>query len=347
MQTREESRIFDEVKITIKAGNGGNGVASFRREKFIDNGGPDGGDGGRGGDVILKANTNINTLIQYRFKKLFVAENGKSGGGARRTGESGDDLELEVPMGTEILLEDGTLLHDFTPENAVFVIAKGGKGGLGNHHFKSSINQAPRKTTSGAEGEEFTIQLKLKMICDIGLLGMPNAGKSSFLASITNARPKIAGYAFTTLSPNLGVFEANYKQIVIADIPGIIEGASEGKGLGQKFLKHIERCKALFHILDVSSDDFIENYKKIRGEITNYDYQNKITPFGLNQGKTMISEKLEVVILNKIDLLLPEETEERKVQFTKEFPNVEVFTSSNFTREGLEGVIEFVKKMMQ
>jgi GTP-binding protein len=347
MHTKEESKIFDEVKITVKAGKGGNGSASFRREKFIDNGGPDGGDGGRGGDVILQANSNINTLIQYRFKKHFFAENGKNGSGARRTGESGDDLVLEVPMGTEILTEEGSLIHDFTPEKPSFIIAKGGKGGLGNHHFKSSINQAPRKTTQGDEGEELIIQLKLKMICDIGLLGMPNAGKSSFLASITNAKPKIAGYAFTTLSPNLGVFEANYKQIVIADIPGIIEGASEGRGLGQKFLKHIERCKVLFHLIDISSDDFIKNYKAIRTEITNYDYQNKITPFGINAQKPSISDKTEVIILNKSDLLLPEEASEKLSQFKLEFPNSQVFLSSNFTREGLEKVIEFIAKMMQ
>jgi GTP-binding protein len=347
MHTREESRIFDEVKITVKAGKGGNGSASFRREKFIDNGGPDGGDGGRGGDVILEANSNINTLIQYRFKKHFFAEDGKNGSGARRTGESGENLVLEVPMGTEILTEDGSLIHDFTPENPVFKIAKGGKGGLGNHHFKSSINQAPRKTTQGEDGEELTIQLKLKMICDIGLLGMPNAGKSSFLASITNAKPKIAGYAFTTLSPNLGVFEANYKQIVIADIPGIIEGASEGRGLGQKFLKHIERCRALFHLVDLSNDDFIKNYKAIRGEITNYDYQNKITPFGINDKKPAISEKLEIVILNKADLLTKEEVQGRLSSFKKEFAGTEVFLSSNFTREGLENITQFILKMMR
>lgn len=338
MQTREEERIFDEVKITVKAGKGGDGSASFRREKFIDNGGPDGGDGGRGGDVVFKAETNVNTLIEYRFKKHFFAKNGENGGSRQKTGKGGNDLTLTVPMGTQILSEDGVLLHDFTPEKATFILCKGGKGGLGNTHFKSSINQAPRRTTPGEEGEEFIISLKLKMISDIGLIGMPNAGKSSFLAQITNAKPKIAAYAFTTLSPNLGVFEMNYKQLVIADIPGLIEGASEGKGLGQKFLKHIERCKILFHIVDITDEQFIENYKAIRAEIANYDYQNKLS---FKTANSDVSGKEEIVILNKIDLLLPEEVEKRKKKFAKEFKGKKVFTSSNFRKEGFNEIMKY------
>ena len=346
MHTREENKIFDEVKITVKAGDGGSGSASFRREKFIEYGGPDGGDGGRGGDVLLVANANVNTLIKYRFKKTFVAENGKSGGSKQQTGESGDDLILEVPVGTEVLDEEGNLLHDFTPENPTFVIAKGGKGGLGNVHFKSSINQAPRKTSPAENGEEITIYLKLKMICDIGLVGMPNAGKSSFLACITNAKPKIANYAFTTLSPNLGVFEFNYKQLVIADIPGLIEGASEGRGLGQKFLKHIERCKTLFHLVDISNPDFIQNYKAVKMELINYDYKNKIPPFGISYQKESISEKAELVIFNKSDTITKEEIEEKTSLFKKEFPNVEFCVFSNFTKDGLDTILTKIKLML-
>jgi GTP-binding protein len=342
MQIREEEKIFDEVKITVKAGNGGGGCCSFRREKFIDNGGPDGGDGGRGGSIVFQAESNMNTLIKYRFKKHFFADNGKNGSGKKRTGESGDNLILEVPMGTQIFTEDGALIHDFTENASSFVMAKGGKGGLGNHHFKTSINQAPRRTIPGEEGETFVIQLKLKMICDIGLIGMPNAGKSSFLAGITNAKPKIANYAFTTISPNLGVFEMHYKQIVIADIPGLIEGASEGKGLGQKFLKHIERCKILFHLVDVTDVNFIKNYKTIRAEITNYDLQNKML---FDEEKSVISEKEEIIILNKADLLTKEDAEEKLMEFQKEI-NGKIFLSSNFTKEGLVEIMHFVYKKL-
>lgn len=341
MQYREETKIFDEVKITVKAGDGGNGCMSFRREKFIDNGGPDGGDGGRGGDVILKCDPNINTLVQYRFKKHFFAQNGKAGSGRKKTGESGNDLTLYLPVGTQVFSEDGKdLLYDFTSDSPEFIIVKGGKGGLGNHHFKTSVNRAPRRTIPGAEGESVVIQLKLKMICDIGLIGMPNAGKSSFLAEITNAKPKIANYAFTTISPNLGVCEMNYKQVVIADIPGLIEGASDGKGLGQKFLKHIERCKVLFHIVDISNEHFILNYKKVIDEITNYDYKNKIEGLGNMQ----ISQKPEVVIFNKIDLLTKKIATERLKSFQKDFSDKVCFTISNFTKDGLSNVVEYIFK---
>lgn len=334
-KSREEVRIFDEVKITVKAGKGGNGSCSFLREKFIDHGGPDGGDGGRGGNLIIEAKPNVNTLIKYRFKKLFIAEDGKGGSGKRRSGAQGADLVLNVPLGTQIFQDDGiTLIHDFTVETPTFLIAKGGKGGLGNHHFKSSVNQAPRKTLPPEEGEMHVIYLKLKMICDIGLIGMPNSGKSSFLAAITNAKPKIANYAFTTLSPNLGIFEFNYKQVTIGDIPGLIEGASEGKGLGQKFLKHIERCKMLFHFIDISLDNFIQNYKAVRNEITKYDALN-----ALNAKASRISEKKEFVILNKADLLTEKETL-KKIKDFKKASGIEAIISSNFTRLNIPQIME-------
>lgn len=338
MDFREETKIFDEVKITVKAGDGGEGSASFRREKFIDKGGPDGGDGGKGGDVILKSTNNINTLIKYRFKKNFTADNGKRGSGAKRTGESGDALILEVPMGTQVFNEGGALICDLEENGKEYKIAKGGKGGLGNHHFKSSVNQAPRRTLPAEKGEECVITLKLKMISDIGLIGMPNAGKSSFLANVTNAKPKIANYAFTTISPNLGVFEMNYKQIVIADIPGLIEGASEGKGLGQKFLKHIERCRILFHLVDISNPDFIKNYKVIRQEILTYDYNNKMQN---PDTMTDVAFKNEIIILNKSDLVGKEELEERVAEI-KQITQNPVFVISNFTQNGIADLMLFV-----
>lgn len=343
MQIREEEKIFDEVKITTIAGNGGNGCCSFRREKFIDNGGPDGGDGGRGGDIILKATPSINTLIKYRFKKVFKAKDGSGGSGAQRTGQSGEDLILEVPAGTQVFMEGGvSLIHDFAKDGNELKLASGGSGGLGNFHFKSSVTQAPRRIIPGGQGETVVVELKLKMICDIGLIGMPNAGKSSFLASITNARPKIANYAFTTISPNLGVFEINYKQIIIADIPGLIEGASEGKGLGQKFLKHIERCKILFHLVDIADENFIQNYKSIRNEILSYDYQSKID-YGQ---KNTISEKPEIVILNKIDLLSKSDAEERLKNFRKECTE-KVFLSSNFLKPKVLEIMQDALKLIE
>lgn len=342
MDFREETKIFDEVKITVKAGDGGEGSASFRREKFIDKGGPDGGDGGKGGDVFFLATSNVNTLIKYRFKKNFVAENGKRGSGAKRTGESGDKLILEVPVGTQVFNEDGALICDLEEAGMEFKIAKGGRGGLGNHRFKSSINQAPRRTLPAEKGEEFVIALKLKMISDIGLIGMPNAGKSSFLASVTNAKPKIANYAFTTISPNLGVFEINYKQIIIADIPGLIEGASEGKGLGYKFLKHIERCRILFHLVDISNPNFLTNYKVIRQEILNYDYKNKLSQA---DEKSDVALKKELILLNKVDLLTKEEVAEKLKQIQEISANP-AFVISNFSGEGIEDLMIFVDKFL-
>ena len=252
-------KFLDQVKIYIKAGNGGDGSPSFRREKYVEYGGPDGGDGGRGGSIVLRAEENLNTLIDYRYQQHHKAQRGENGAGQNRTGKSGDDLILKVPLGTQVFEEDNkTLIFDFNKKGEEFVAGIGGKGGLGNTRFKSSTNRAPRKFTKGAIGEEFTIWLQLKTIADIGIIGLPNAGKSSLLAAITNANPKIANYRFTTLNPNLGVASYDDKEITIADIPGLVEGAHEGVGLGIQFLKHIERCKSLLHLIAVSYLDLNE-----------------------------------------------------------------------------------------
>ena len=249
-------KFLDQVKIYVKAGNGGDGSPSFRREKFIEYGGPDGGDGGKGGSVILKSEQNLNTLIDYRYQQHHKAERGENGMGQNRTGRGGENLILKVPLGTQVFEEDNkTLIYDFKKENEEFVAAIGGKGGFGNTRFKSSTNRAPKKFTKGTIGEEFWIWLQLKTIADIGIIGLPNAGKSSLLASLTSATPKIANYKFTTLNPNLGVAMYDDKEITLADIPGLIEGAHKGTGLGIKFLKHIERCKVLLHLIDISEKD--------------------------------------------------------------------------------------------
>ena len=283
-------KFLDQVKIYIKAGNGGDGSPSFRREKFIEFGGPDGGDGGKGGCVILKSERNLNTLIDYRYQQHHKAERGENGMGQNRTGKSGEDLILKVPLGTQVFEEDNkTLIYDFTKPGEKFIAANGGKGGLGNTRFKSSTNRAPRKFTRGAPGEEFAIWLQLKTIADIGIIGLPNAGKSSLLAAITNATPKIANYQFTTLNPNLGVALYDDKEITIADIPGLIEGAHEGTGLGIQFLKHIERCKTILHLIDVTVEDIEGAYNQVRNELFSYSPE--------------IIKKKELIVLNKVDLV--------------------------------------------
>jgi len=291
-------KFLDQIKIYIKAGNGGDGSPSFRREKFIEYGGPDGGDGGKGGSVILKAEQNLNTLIDYRYQQHHKAKRGENGAGQNRTGKSGQNLILKVPLGTQVFEEDNkTLIFDFTKISEEFVAANGGKGGLGNTRFKSSTNRAPRKFTKGALGEEFIIWLQLKTIADIGIIGLPNAGKSSLLASVTNANPKIANYQFTTLNPNLGVASYDNKEITIADIPGLIEGAHKGTGLGIKFLKHIERCKSLLHLIDITNDDLKKNYKQVKNELKEYS--------------SKLNRKKELIVLNKTDLI--EEKEVKKI----------------------------------
>ena len=283
-------KFLDQVKIFIKAGDGGSGSASMRREKFVEYGGLDGGNGGSGGSIILKAERNLNTLIDYRYTQHFKSEKGQNGLGKNQTGRGGEDLYLKVPIGTQVFEEDNkTLIFDFKNEKEEFVVAIGGKAGLGNTNFKSSTNRAPKKFTKGAVGEEFWLWLQLKTIADIGIIGLPNAGKSSLLAAITNATPKIANYKFTTLNPNLGVASYDDKEITLADIPGLIEGAHTGTGLGIKFLKHIERCKVLLHMIDITDKSLEKSYNQVKNEMAKYS-------------KELLNKK-EIIVLNKIDLL--------------------------------------------
>ena len=295
-------KFLDQAKIYIKAGNGGSGSASFRREKFVEYGGPDGGDGGDGGSIIVECDRNLNTLIDFRYAQHFKAQNGKPGSKRNKTGGNGKDLILKVPTGTQIYEEDNnTLIYDFTKNKEKYLVASGGRGGLGNVRFKSSTNRAPRKKTNGKIGEEFWIWLQLKVIADVGIIGKPNAGKSSLLAALTRAKPKIANYPFTTINPNLGVAYYDGKEITLADIPGLVEGAHKGIGLGDKFLRHIERCKILLHLIDLSEDDLINSYKKIKLELSEYDK---------NLGK-----KKEIIFFNKSDLLKKDNIERKMNEF--------------------------------
>lgn len=287
-------KFLDLAKVYIRSGGGGAGCVSFRREKFIEYGGPDGGDGGNGGSVIAEAVDGLNTLIDFRYQQHFFARNGQHGMGAQRTGKTGEDIILRVPVGTEIIDEDEeTILADMTEVGQRFVIAKGGNGGWGNLRFKSATNQAPRRANAGQEGIERTIWLRLKLIADVGLLGMPNAGKSTFLAATSNARPKVADYPFTTLVPNLGVVGVDNVEFVVADIPGLIEGASEGRGLGDLFLGHVERCAILLHLVDGTTGDPVRDYETIIGELEAYGGD--------------LADKPRLTVLNKIDALDEEE----------------------------------------
>lgn len=291
---------IDEVKIFLKAGNGGNGSASFRREKFIEYGGPDGGDGGHGGSIIFEANENLNTLIDFRYKQHFKAERGHNGSGQCCTGAAGKDVILTVPVGTQVLAFDReTVLADLDTHEQRYVVARGGRGGLGNTHFKTSTNRSPRKATKGFEGDEIEVWLNLKLLSDVGLVGLPNAGKSTFLSIVTSAKPKIADYPFTTLKPQLGVAYVNDSEIVIADIPGLIEGASHGHGLGDRFLRHIERCKVILHLIDISNEDVVSAYRTVRHEMEAYGDK--------------IQSKQEIVVLNKCDLNAEYEDVQKKL----------------------------------
>ncbi|MCB9980190.1 MAG: GTPase ObgE [Rhodospirillales bacterium] len=297
-------KFLDQAKIYLKSGNGGPGCLSFRREKFVEFGGPDGGNGGKGGDVIFRAAKNLNTLIDFRYTQHFKAESGHNGEGRNKTGAGGKDCIITVPIGTEVIAEDKeTVLADMTEDGQEILFLKGGDGGFGNTHYKSSTNQAPRRTTPGWPGQEMAVWLRLKLIADIGLVGLPNAGKSTFLAACTRAHPKIADYPFTTLHPNLGVAKIGDQEIIIADIPGLIEGASEGHGLGDRFLGHVERTKALLHIIDATQDDPAKAYKIIRKELKAYG--------------NGLAEKPEVIVLNKIDALGPELSEDQRKTFEK------------------------------
>ena len=321
-------KFLDQAKIYVKAGNGGSGSASFRREKFIEFGGPDGGDGGRGGSIICVADKNLNTLIDFRYQQHFKAEKGQDGKGKKKTGKSGKDLILKVPVGTQILEEDNnTLIEDLTKSEKKINIANGGKGGLGNVRFKSSTNRSPRKKTDGENGESFWIWLQLKVIADIGIVGMPNSGKSSLLSVLTSARPKIANYPFTTINPSLGVANYNNKEVILADIPGLIEGAHEGIGLGDKFLRHIERCNNILHLIDITNNNLLEDYSKVRKEL--FKYSNKLT------------KKREIIVFNKIDMVNNEEINKKIDIFNKKVKK-KIYTISALKHKGLKTIKEIL-----
>jgi GTP-binding protein len=322
-------KFLDLTKVYIRSGSGGNGCISFRREKYIEYGGPDGGDGGGGGSVWAEAVDGLNTLIDFRYQQHFFAKNGQGGTGRQRTGKDGDDIVLRVPVGTEILDEDQeTVIVDITELGQRVELARGGNGGWGNLHFKSATNQAPRRSNPGQEGVERTLWLRLKLIADVGLLGLPNAGKSTFLATTSNARPKIADYPFTTLHPNLGVVGVDNVEFVVADIPGLIEGASEGRGLGDLFLGHVERCAVLLHLVDGTSPTVADDYRTIIGELEAY---------GGN-----LAEKPRITVLNKIDAL----DEEERATALKELENASggpVMSMSSVAREGVTEVLRILR----
>ncbi|MCP4395047.1 MAG: GTPase ObgE [Alphaproteobacteria bacterium] len=323
-------KFLDQAKVFVKAGDGGNGCVSFHREKYIEFGGPNGGDGGKGGDVIIVAVPNLNTLIDFRYQQHFKAERGHHGMGRDRTGKGGVDNIIKVPVGTQIIADDGeTLIADMIEDGQKIVIARGGDGGKGNAHFKSAENRAPRYSDDGYPGDEMWLWLRLKVIADVGLVGLPNAGKSTFLAAVTKAKPKIADYPFTTLHPNLGIAEVDNNELIIADIPGLIEGASEGIGLGHRFLGHVERCGALLHLIDGTTEDVVSHYKTIRDEIAKYG--NKL------------QDKYELVVLNKCDAMSEEDIEEKSAQL-KEAYGHDVMTISGFAGIRVYDVLSLLRK---
>jgi GTP-binding protein len=325
-------KFLDRAKITVRSGNGGNGSASFRHAKYVEYGGPDGGDGGRGGDVIFRAVPNVNTLIDFRFKQRFDAENGASGSGAMKTGKSGAAIVINVPTGTEILSENEELVYaDLARDGDEWLACRGGNGGWGNLHFKSSTNRAPTQRNDGLPGEERTLILRLKLIADAGLVGFPNAGKSSLLAAITNARPKIADYQFTTLHPGLGVMYSHGKEFVLVDLPGLLEGAADGVGLGDRFLGHAERTKLILHVIDASEDDIAGRYLTIRKEMRLY-------------GGDLVS-KPEIIVLNKIDLLDAGMVRDKANQLKKAAKKTLVVPISAAGRLGLDELKSAVEKV--
>ncbi|HBS51162.1 MAG TPA: GTPase ObgE, partial [Rhodobacteraceae bacterium] len=322
-------KFLDLAKVHIRSGAGGNGCISFRREKYIEYGGPDGGDGGKGGSVVAEAVDGLNTLIDFRYQQHFFADNGRPGQGKQRTGADGKDIVLRVPVGTEILDEDQeTVIADLTEVGERVELARGGNGGWGNLHFKSSTNQAPRRANSGQPGVERTLWLRLKLIADAGLLGLPNAGKSTFLAATSNARPKIADYPFTTLHPNLGVVGVDGVEFVIADIPGLIAGAHEGRGIGDRFLGHVERCSVLLHLVDGTSQDIAGDYRTIIAELEAYGGH--------------LAEKPRVTVLNKIDALDPEALSEARATL-EEASGGPVLTMSGVSHEGTTEVLRALR----
>ncbi len=327
-------KFLDEAKVYIRSGDGGNGCVSFRREKFIEYGGPNGGDGGKGGDVIAEAVEGLNTLIDYRYQQHHTAKNGRGGMGKDRHGASGADLVLKVPAGTQIYEEDGeTLLADLTAVGQCAPLARGGNGGFGNARFKSSTNRAPRRANPGQPGEELTIRLRLKLIADAGLVGLPNAGKSTFLAAVTAAKPKIADYPFTTLHPQLGVVSIDGREFVLADIPGLIEGAHEGAGLGDRFLGHVERCRVILHLVDGTGEHAGEDYKTVRAELDAYGHE--------------LADKPEIVALSKADAMTPDQIKTQTARLKKAAGKTPLVLSSQSglgVQEALRALAKFIDK---
>ncbi len=318
-------KFLDQAKIYIRSGDGGSGCCAFRHEKYIEFGGPSGGNGGRGGDVVFEAVPNLNTLIDFRYQQHFKAEKGRNGEGSERTGRKGETLVIKVPVGTEIVADDGeTIIKDMVTPYERFTIAKGGDGGLGNASYKTSTNQAPRRADPGWPGEEMWVWLRLKIIADVGLLGFPNAGKSTFLSAVTSARPKIADYPFTTLYPNLGLTRIDDEEMLIADIPGLIEGAHEGTGLGDKFLRHIERCAVLLHIIDGTQEDVAGAYRAIRKELKLYS--------------PVLEKKPQIIVINKIDALVDEERA-AKVREVQKAARKKPLLMSGVSGEGTQAVL--------
>ena len=321
-------KFLDEAKVYVRSGNGGGGAVSFRREKYVEFGGPDGGDGGRGGHVMAEAVNGLNTLIDYRYQQHFKAKTGMHGMGANRSGKSAPDVTLKLPVGTQILAEDKeTLLADLTEEGQTAILARGGLGGRGNATFKSSTNQAPRRADPGEEGEERWLWLRLKLIADAGLVGLPNAGKSTFLNAVSRARPKVGDYPFTTTHPQLGVVGIDQYEFVLADIPGLIEGAHEGSGLGDRFLGHIERCRILLHLIDGVEDNVVESYKVIRNELEAYGHG--------------LADKPEIIAINKSDASIPELVEEQ-VSALRSVTDAPVFAISGVAKDGIFDVLRAI-----
>src|SRR6516225_5643892 len=333
LATSIRMKFLDEAKVYIRSGDGGNGCVSFRREKFIEFGGPNGGDGGRGGDVIAEAVDGLNTLIDYRYQQHFYARNGRAGMGKDRHGANGADIVLKVPIGTQIYDEDDvTLLADLTEIEQRVVLARGGNGGFGNAHFKTSTNRAPRHANPGQAGIELTVRLRLKLIADAGIIGLPNAGKSTFLAAVSAAKPKIADYPFTTLHPQLGVVDVDGREFVLADIPGLIEGAHEGVGLGDRFLGHVERCRVLLHLIDGTAEDAGAAYKTVRAELSAYGHE--------------LAQKPEIVALNKADAMTAEAIKQQAARLKRAAKKTPLVVSG-VSGDGVDVVLRELLKVIE
>lgn len=326
---------IDTATVQVEAGDGGDGVVSFRHEKYVDKGGPDGGDGGRGGNIIMRASLNQNTLAGFRYQKLLKATDGGHGDKRKRHGRNGDDLVVAIPVGTTVVDTEGTVVFDFIEDGQAVIIAKGGDGGYGNAHFISSTRQAPRVAEKGEQGEKKELHLELKMIADIGLVGLPNAGKSTFLATVSNARPEIADYAFTTLTPNLGVVDIdNTKTMLLADIPGLIEGASEGKGLGDAFLRHIERTTVIIHLIDIYQEDIVATYQTIQKELAQY--------------KVDISTKPQLVAITKCEVVDADMVADQLAQLRKVVPkSTQLFAISSVKKTGISELLQAAYVVVQ